>query len=94
MLRCALCQMHDVIYQAFSLLSGNRQVLLKPCVTEIAHRHNKSVPQVVYRFALDLGMLPLTGTTDGAHMRQNLDISDFTLTADETETLLALGGSR
>jgi diketogulonate reductase-like aldo/keto reductase len=90
----ALCQTHDVIYQAFSLLSGNRQVLLKPYVTEIAHRHNKSVPQVVYRFALELGMLPLTGTTDGAHMRQNLDIFDFTLTRDETETLLALGGSR
>src|SRR6266850_8048887 len=86
----ALCQMHDVIYQAFSLLSGNRQVLLKPCVTEIAHRHLKSVPQVVYRFALELGVLPLTGTTDGAHMRQSLDIFDFTLTRDETGTLLAL----
>jgi len=38
-------------------------------------------------------MLPLTGTTDGAHMRHNLDIFDFTLTPDETGTLLALGGS-
>jgi diketogulonate reductase-like aldo/keto reductase len=90
----AICQTNDVIYQAFSLLSGNRQVLLKPCVTEIAHRHLKSVPQVVYRFALELGMLPLTGTTDGAHMRQSLDIFDFTLTGDETETLLTLGRSR
>jgi len=27
-------------------------------------------------------------------MRQNLDIFDFTLTRDETETMLALGGSR
>jgi len=60
----ALCQTQDVIYQAFSVLSGNRQVLLKPYVTEIAHRHLKSVPQVIYRFALELGMLPLTGTTD------------------------------
>jgi diketogulonate reductase-like aldo/keto reductase len=90
----AICQTHDIIYQAFSLLSGNRQVLLQPCVTEIADRHNKSVPQVVYRFALQLGMLPLTGTTDGAHMRHNFDIFDFTLTRDETGTLLALGGSR
>jgi len=39
-------------------------------------------------------MLPLTGTTDGAHMRHNLDILDFTLTHDETETMLALGGLR
>ena len=90
----AICQTHDIIYQAFSLLSGNRQVLLQPRVTEIADRHNKSVPQVVYRFALQLGMLPLTGTTDGAHMRHNLGIFDFALTRDETGTLLGLGGSR
>src|SRR6266436_610336 len=90
----AMCQTHDIIYQAFSLLSGNRQVLLQPCVTEIARHHNKTVPQVVFRFAVQLGMLPLTGTTDGAHMRHNLDILDFTLTHDEIETMIALGGSR
>jgi diketogulonate reductase-like aldo/keto reductase len=39
-------------------------------------------------------MLPLTGTTDSTHMRHNLDIFDFTLTRDETATLLALGGPR
>jgi diketogulonate reductase-like aldo/keto reductase len=63
-------------------------------VAEIARHHNKTVPQVVFRFAVQLGMLPLTGTTDGAHMRHSLDIFDFTLTRDETETMLALGRSR
>jgi len=89
-----LCQKENIIYQAFSLLSGNRQALLKPCVTQIAHDYNKTVPQVVYRFAFELGMLPLTGTTDVAHMRDSLDIFDFTLTHDEIETLLALRGLR
>ena len=68
--------------------------LLKPRVAEIASHHNKTVPQVVFRFAVQLGMLPLTGTTDGAHMRHSLDILDFTLTRDETKTMLALGRSR
>jgi diketogulonate reductase-like aldo/keto reductase len=90
----ALCHTHHVIYQAFSLLSGNRQVLVKPLVAEIARYHNKTVPQIVFRFAIQLGMLPLTGTTDGTHMRHDLDIFDFTLTQDETETMLALGESR
>ena len=89
-----LCQKENIIYQAFSLLSGNRQALLKPCVTQIGHRYNKTVPQVVYRFAFELGMLPLTGTTDVAHMRDSLDIFDFTLTHDEIETLPALRGPR
>ena len=89
-----LCQKENIIYQAFSLLSGNRQALLKSCVTQIAHHYNKTVPQVIYRFAFELGMLPLTGTTDVAHMRDSLDIFDFTLTHDEIETLLALRGLR
>jgi diketogulonate reductase-like aldo/keto reductase len=89
-----LCQKENIVYQAFALLSGNRQALLQPCVTEIAQRYNKTVPQVVYRFAFELGMLPLTGTTDVTHMRDSLDIFDFTLTHDEIETLLALRDPR
>src|SRR5438046_8426109 len=90
----SLCQKENIIYQAFSLLSGNRQALLKSCVTKIAHRYNKTVPQVVYRFAFELGMLPLTGTTDVAHMRDSLDIFDLTLAHNEIKTLLALRGPR
>src|SRR3984893_7465128 len=41
----ALCHTQRVIYEAFSLLSGNHQVLLKPRVAEIARHHNKTVPQ-------------------------------------------------
>ena len=62
--------------------------------TEVVRHHNKTVPQVVFRFAVQLGMLPLTGTTDGTHMRHDLDIFDFTLTQHETKTMLALGESR
>jgi hypothetical protein len=39
-----LCQKENIIYQAFSLLSGNRQALLKSW-TQIAHHYNKTVPQ-------------------------------------------------
>jgi diketogulonate reductase-like aldo/keto reductase len=89
-----LCQRENIVYQAFALLSGNRQALVTPCVTEIAHHHNKTVPQVIYRFAFELGMVPLTGTTDVSHMREALDIFDFTLTHNEIETLLTLRGPR
>src|SRR5437764_13401654 len=90
----ALCRTHGIIYQGFSLLSGNRQILVKPRVTEIARYYHKTVPQIVFRFAVQLGMLPLTGTTDGAHMRHDVDVFDFTLTSDETEAMLALGEAR
>src|SRR3712207_7235718 len=42
--------------------------------SRIAQRHGRTVAQVVFRFALDVGMVPLTGTTDPDHMRADLDV--------------------
>jgi diketogulonate reductase-like aldo/keto reductase len=87
----ALCETHDIVYQGFSLLTANPQVLSSPRLIAIARRHGKTLPQVVLRFAIELAMLPLTGTTDRLHMRQDLDIFDFTLSEEDLETMLELG---
>jgi diketogulonate reductase-like aldo/keto reductase len=87
----ALCQAHDMVYQGFSLLTANWHVLSSPRVTAIAQRHGKTVPQVVFRFAIELKMLPLTGTSDSLHMREDLDIFDFTLSEADHEIMLELG---
>ncbi len=87
----ALCETQDIVYQGFSLLTANRNVLSSPRLIAIARRHGKTVPQVVFRFAMELAMLPLTGTTDRMHMRQDLDIFDFTLSDEDIEIVLGLG---
>lgn len=88
----ALCRMHDIVYQGFSLLTANWQELSSPSAIGVAQRHGKTVPQVAFRFAIDLGMLPLTGTRDGLHMRQDLDIFDFALSDEDRDVMLGLGG--
>jgi diketogulonate reductase-like aldo/keto reductase len=87
----ALCETHDIVYQGFSLLTANPQVLSSPRLIAIARRHGKTVAQVVFRFAIELGMLPLTGTSDRLHMRQDLDIFDFTLSDDDLRIMIELG---
>ena len=87
----ALCETHDIVYQGFSLLTANPQVLSSPRLIAIARRHGKTLAQVVFRFAIELGMLPLTGTSDGLHMRQDLDIFDFALSDDDLRIMLELG---
>jgi diketogulonate reductase-like aldo/keto reductase len=42
---------------------------------------------VVFRFALAVGMLPLTGTTDVTHMRQDLASPSVTLSSDEVQAI-------
>ena len=87
----ALCNTHDVVYQGFSLLTANRQALSSPRILAVARRHGKTVAQVVFRFAVESAMLPLTGTTDSAHMRQDLEIFDFTLSDEDLKTVLEVG---
>jgi diketogulonate reductase-like aldo/keto reductase len=77
------CRAHEIVYQGFSLLTANRDVLTHPEIVRIAQQHGRTVSQLVFRFALDVGMLPVTGTTSAQHMRADLDIFDFELTSDE-----------
>jgi diketogulonate reductase-like aldo/keto reductase len=79
----ALCRQHGVTYQGFSLLTANRRVLANPTLRAIAARHRATPEQVVLRFAQQIGMLPLTGTKDPEHMRQDLAISSFELAPAE-----------
>ena len=88
----AFCAANGLVYQGFSLLTANRQVLAHPDVARIAARHGRSPAQVVFRFALEVGMLPLTGTTSADHMRADLDVFGFQLAADEAERIDRLGG--
>ena len=73
------CAAHDVIYQGFSLLTANRQVLAAAEFAQIAARHHRTIPQIVFRFALEVGMIPLTGTTAAEHMQADLAVFDFCL---------------
>lgn len=81
------CAANDIIYQGFSLLTGNREVIARPEMIRIAKHHGRTVSQIVFRFALDVGMLPLTGTTDADHMRMDLDVFDFDLEPEELQTI-------
>jgi diketogulonate reductase-like aldo/keto reductase len=78
-----ICQTHGIIYQGFSLLTANRQVLVAPGVQQIARRIGATSTQIIFRFAMQSGMLPLTGTTSQKHMIEDLNAEQFTLSSDE-----------
>ena len=71
-----------MIYQGFSLLTANPFVL--PKIKHIAKRVNKTPAQVILRFSMHIGILPLTGTTSPVHMKEDLEL-DFTLEKEEIE---------
>jgi diketogulonate reductase-like aldo/keto reductase len=88
----AFCGARDIVYQGFSLLTANVEVFHHRLVPGIAARLQATPAQVVFRFAQAVGMLPLTGTTDPEHMKQDLASRALTLTADEVRAIESLAG--
>ena len=86
-----ICKAQGVIYQGFSLLTANPEVIRDPGVGEIAERVGTSPLQVIFRFAQQIGMLPLTGTTNLQHMKEDLAIEGFDLTLQEINYLEKMG---
>lgn len=83
-----VCRQHDIIYQGFSLLTANKNALAM--IGPVAERHGRTRAQIVFRFAQQIGMLPITGTTDPAHMHEDLAM-DFELSRDEVQLIETIG---
>ncbi len=79
----AFCREKEIVYQGFSLLTANVRELQRPEFWEIVDRVGRTAAQIVFRFALQAGILPLTGTTDPDHMREDLGSFDFELSDDD-----------
>jgi len=83
----AVCREHHIIYQGFSLLTANQQVVEDPAIGTIATRLGTGPAQVIFRFAMQLGILPLTGTTSEQHMQEDLQAQNITLSQDDMHNI-------
>lgn len=87
-----ICRKSGILYEGFSLLTANPHVLRHPLVVAMAKRVGCQPEQVVFRFAMQVGMVPLTGTTAESHMREDLSVYDIELTADEVRFIESIEG--
>lgn len=87
-----ICRTHGIMYQGFSLLTANPFVLQDPEVVSIAKRLGVHPEQVIFRFAMQAGMAPLTGTTKEQHMREDLQVFGIELTRAEVNFIESIAG--
>ena len=79
----AFCAHERIVYQSFWTLTANPQVLAHPALIRAAAAHRRTPAQTLFRYLTQRGVVPLTGTRSEAHMREDLSIFDFELTAAE-----------
>jgi diketogulonate reductase-like aldo/keto reductase len=88
----AFCRERKIIYQGFSLLTANAEVLRHPLVASLASSAEVTAAQVVFAFARAVGILPLTGTSNAEHMKQDLASRDLMLPPDAVQAIESLAG--
>jgi diketogulonate reductase-like aldo/keto reductase len=84
------CNQSAIIYQSFWTLSANPHLLTHKTMTALASKHNRTTAQILFRYLVAIGVVPLTGTKSEAHMRDDLAIFSFELTDDEIASIEAL----
>ncbi len=68
------CREKNIFYQSFWTLTANPHILQHPLVQKLAEERHGTPAQVFFRFLLDIGLTPLTGTTNDTHMKEDLQV--------------------
>ena len=77
--------------EAWSPMGKRQAPFDEPPVADAARRHGVTPGQVILRWHLELGNLPIPKSSTPERQRQNLDLDGFELTDDEVAAITALG---
>ena len=86
------CREHKIIYQGFSLLTANQEVVNDSLIAGLAADLRATPAQVIFAFARAVGMLPITGTSSAEHMEEDLASSNLVLPPDVARRIESLQG--
>ncbi|MBS4460438.1 aldo/keto reductase [Lactococcus petauri] len=82
---------HDILTEAYSPL-GTGKIFAVTELTDIADKYGKTVAQVVLRWSLHKGYLPLPKSVTASRIKENADIFDFDLTEEDIAFIDSLHG--
>ena len=79
-----------VIQGWYPLGHGDEALLQEPIFTELGKKYGKSNAQIILRWHVQNGYVVIPGSKTPAHIKDNLDIFDFSLTDEEMERISEL----
>lgn len=83
------CKANDIIVQAYTPLAEGH-FFNDPTLAEVAKKHGKTVPQIMLRWCIDYGVVALTKSVNEQRIKENIDIFDFKLDAEDMAKLKTL----
>ncbi len=87
------CRKNGILVEAWSPL-GRGKALDNPLLKEIAAKHGKSVAQVIIKWVMQTGVLPLVKSVTPNRIKENYDVFDFELSEDDMAKIASLKSGR
>ncbi|KAI3406594.1 hypothetical protein KGF56_000726 [Candida oxycetoniae] len=88
------CQEHGILVEAFSPLAPLARVennALGDLLKKLSQTHLKTDAQILLRYTLQKGILPITTSSKESRIRESLDLFDFELSRSEVEEIDKIG---
>ena len=87
----AYCHGHCIKVMAYSPLGRMLpEIRNSKTLKDIANRYHKNIGQVILRWQIDTGAIPVFGTKKESRLKDNINIFDFTLTDNEKQSISAM----
>lgn len=85
----------NILMQAWApLAAGQSRLFENETLLQIAHNHNKTVAQIVLRWLVQRGIVPIVKSSNPVRMKENLDIFDFEISQCEMDEIKKLDTGR
>lgn len=82
---------YDVIPEAWAPLGEGREgIFANEVLADIGKKYNKTVVQVILRWHIQRGVVVIPKTTHFERMKENFDVFDFTLSAEDMKLISSL----
>jgi 2,5-diketo-D-gluconate reductase A len=81
---------HDIVTESYSPIGQGGGLLADPTIAGVARRRSKTPAQVVLRWHVQLGLIPIPKTSRPHRLAENIDVFDFELSSDEMDEITAL----
>lgn len=86
------CQENDILVEAYSPF-GTGAVFDNAQMHNISAKYGKSIAQLCLKWSLQMGFLPLPKSANPMRIKENREIFDFNLTAEDMSVIAGLTGS-
>ncbi len=85
---------HGIATEAWSPLGQGKGLLEVPAIVAIAQKHNRTPAQIVLRWHLQTGNVVIPKSVTPSRIRENIDVFDFSLDAEDLAAISALNEDR